>query len=191
MRELPDYLRPLPGPNDAAGAGAAAAASQHPGEETATGTPGLIPPVNRGHTGGFITDAILSLGYASQEQVDQAVLQSRTAGKRPEEILLEQGAIDSEQLTRATAERYGLDFVDLSAFQVDMGAANLISVKSARRHGALPISYVDENTLLLAMADPTNVLALDDVQMATGLNCAVAVAPYADIDALITKLGTM
>ena len=188
MRDLPDYLRPLPGPNDA-GAGAAAAASQQPGEES--GTPGLIPPVNRGHTGGFITDAILALGYATQEQVDQGVMQARTAGKRPEEILLEQGVIDSEQLSRATAERYGLDFVDLSAFSIDMGAANLISVKSARRHGALPIAYVDESTLLLAMADPTNVLALDDVQMATGLNCAVAVAPYADIDALITKLGTM
>ncbi len=189
MRELPDYLRPLPGPNDAATAGAAAASSDHPQEQV--GTSGLIPPVHRGHTGGFITDAILQLGYASQEQVDQAVLQSRTAGKRPEEILVEQGVIDSEQLSRATAERYGLDWVDLSAFSVDMGAANLISVKSARRHGALPISYVDENTLLLAMADPTNVLALDDVQMATGLNCAVAVAPFGDIDALVTKLGTM
>src|SRR5690349_23319360 len=121
MRELPEYLRPLPGPNDAAGAGAAAAASDQPGEER--GTPGLIPPVNRGHTGGFITDAILALGYATQEQVDQAVMQSRTAGKRPEEILLEQGSIDSEQLSRATAERYGLDFVDLSAFTIDMGAA--------------------------------------------------------------------
>ena len=118
-------------------------------------------------------------------------MQSRTAGKRPEEVLLEQGMIDSEQLSRATAERYGLDFVDLSLFSVDMGAANLISVKSARRHGALPIAYVDESTLLLAMADPTNVLALDDVQMATGLNCAVAVAPYNDIEGLITKLGTM
>ena len=189
MRELPDYLRPLPGPNDAAGAGAAAAPSDHPAEES--GTPGLIPPINRGHAGGFITDAIVQLGYASQEEVDQAVMQSRTAGKRPEEVLLEQGTIDSEQLSRATAERYGLDFVDLSLFSVDMGAANLISVKSARRHGALPISYVDESTLLLAMADPTNVLALDDVQMATGMNCAVAVAPYFDIEGLITKLGTM
>jgi type IV pilus assembly protein PilB len=187
MRELPDYLRPLPGPNDPAAA--AATASDHPAEES--GTPGLIPPVNRGHTGGFITDAIIQLGYASQEQVDQALMQSRTAGKRPEEVLLEQGSIDSEQLSRATAERYGLDFVDLSLFSVDMGAANLISVKSARRHGALPIAYVDESTLLLAMADPTNVLALDDVQMATGLNCAVAVAPYNDIEGLITKLGTM
>ena len=99
--------------------------------------------------------------------------------------------IDSEQVSRATAERYGLDFVELDAFAVDMGAANLISVKSARRHLALPIGFVDESTLLLAMADPANVLALDDVQMATGLSCNVAVAPAHAIDALVTKLGTM
>ena len=106
-------------------------------------------------------------------------------------MLVEQGAIDSEQLSRATAERYGLDYVDLAIFNVDMGAANLISAKSARRHQVLPVSFIDESTLLLAMADPTNLLALDDVQMATGLNCAVAVASAGDIEALVTKLGTM
>ncbi|MGA9372608.1 MAG: ATPase, T2SS/T4P/T4SS family [Solirubrobacterales bacterium] len=147
--------------------------------------------MRRGHSGAFITDAIVDLGYATREQVDQAIAQSRTAGRRPEEVLLEQGVIDSEQVSRATAERYGLDFVELDAFAVDMGAANLISVKSARRHLALPIGFVDESTLLLAMADPANVLALDDVQMATGLSCNVAVAPAHAIDALVTKLGTM
>ena len=72
-----------------------------------------------------------------------------------------------------------------------MGAANLVSAKSARRHQALPVAFVDESTLLLAMADPTNLLALDDVQMATGLSCAVAVAPADDIEGLVTKIGTM
>src|SRR5262249_40104682 len=51
--------------------------------------------------------------------------------------------------------------------------------------------FIDESTLLLAMADPANVLALDDVQMATGLNCQVAVAPAHDIDALVSKLSTL
>jgi type IV pilus assembly protein PilB len=105
--------------------------------------------------------------------------------------LLEQGAIDAEQLSRATAERYGLDYVDLAIFHVDMAAANLISVKSARRHQAVPVYFFDESTLLLAMADPANVLALDDVQMGTGLNCRVAVAPAHDIDALVGKLSTL
>ena len=189
MRELPDYLRPLPGSGDGSGASAAQAAA--PGAEEAGGTPGLIAPRSRGHTGGFLTDAIAELGYATPEQVEQAIATSRTAGRRPEEVLLEQGAINSEQLSRATAERYGLDYVDLSLFSVDMGAANLVSAKSARQHQALPIAFVDESTLLLAMADPTNLLALDDVQMATGLSCAVAVAPAGDIESLITKISTM
>jgi type IV pilus assembly protein PilB len=187
-RELPEYLRPVPGPGE--GSAAAAAESAQPDEAQSEQT-GLIAPSRRGHSGAFVTDAIVDLGYASREQVEQAIATSRTAGRAPEQILLDQGAIDSEQLSRAIAERYGLDYVDLAVFKIDMAAANLISVKSARRHQAVPISFLDEQTLLLAMADPANVLALDDVQMATGLNCHVAVAPSHDIDALIGKLSTL
>jgi type IV pilus assembly protein PilB len=190
VRELPEYLRPVPGAGGDAGASAAQAAAPGAEEETG-GTPGLIPPMSRGHTGGFITDAIVELGHATREQVDQAIAASRSAGKRPEEILVDQGVIDAEQLSRATAERYGLDYLDLSLFNVDMGAANLISASSARRHQALPVAFVDETTLLLAMADPTNLLALDDVQMGTGLSCAVAVASAGDIEGLVTKISTM
>src|SRR4051812_14125514 len=191
-RELPESLRPVPG--SAQGSAPAAEAAQpeeaQP-EEAQPGISGLIPPTQRGHSGGFVTDAIVDLGYATREQVEQAIAQSRTAGRAAEAILLEQSAIDSEQLSRATAERYGLDYVDLAIFHVDMAAANLISVRSARRHQAVPIHFIDEGTLLLAMADPANVLALDDVQMATGLNCRVAVAPAQDIDALVGKLSTL
>jgi type IV pilus assembly protein PilB len=187
-RELPEYLRPVPGPGD----GSAAAEAHEPQEErTESGITGLIAPTRRGHSGAFVTDAIVDLGFAGREQVEQAVAQARTAGRSPEEILQEQGVVDTEQLSRATAERYGLDYVDLAMFHVDMAAANLISVKSARRHQAVPIYFLDENTLLLAMADPANVVALDDVQMATGLNCRVAVAPVHDIDALVGKLSTL
>ncbi len=187
-RELPEYLRPVPGPD---GGAASAAEPAHPEGEQQPGISGLIPPTKRGHSGAFVTDAIVDLGYAARDQVEQAIAQSRTAGRAPEAILMEQGAVDTEQLSRATAERYGLDYVDLAIFNVDMAAANLISVKSARRHQAVPIYFIDENTLLLAMADPANVLALDDVQMATGLNCRVAVAPAHDIDALVGKLSTL
>src|SRR3954468_2243079 len=188
-RELPEYLRPVPETGD--GSAAAAAEAQQAEEQPQTGINGLIPPTRRGHSGAFVTDAIVDLGYATRDQVEQAIAQSRTAGRAPEAILLEQGAVDTEQLSRATAERYGLDYVDLAIFNVDMGAANLISVKSARRHQAVPIYFIDEGTLLLAMADPANVVALDDVQMATGLNCRVAVAPAHDIDALVGRLSTL
>ena len=236
-RELPEYLRPVPGPTEGSPEAAEAVTSDEPlgeaaeaedeiidvtpaeepaveptapegsavepsppegaaaedrsPEEAEVEVAGLTPPTRRGHSGAFVSDSIVDLGYASRDQVEQAIAQSRTAGQTPETILLDQGAIDGEQLARATAERYGLDYVDLTIFKVDMAAANLISVKSARRHRAIPISFIDEGTLLVAIADPANVLAVDDVQMATGLNCRVAVAPTQDIEALVSKLSTL
>jgi type IV pilus assembly protein PilB len=130
MRELPEYLRPVPGPGDGS---AAAQAADLGAQGEAAETPGLIAPMSRGHTGGFLTDAIVALGYATSEQVEKAIATSRTAGRRPEEMLLEQGVINEEQLSRATAERYGLDYVDLSLFNVDMGATRCCRSRSRTR----------------------------------------------------------
>ena len=59
-------------------------------------------------------------------------------------LLLEQGAISADQLSRAVAERYGLDHVDLSVYQVDMAAADLFPVDMARRYKAVPVGFVDQ-----------------------------------------------
>ena len=160
-------------------------------EPNAEESSGLIPPRRRGHSGRFITDVLVELGNVTPEQVERAISDSRDAGKAPEEILLEEGLINSDQLSRAVAERYGLDYVDLNVYKVDMSAANLVSVASARRTRAIPVGYADKNTLLLAVADPANGLAVDDIQMATGLSCRVAVAAPADIDALIGRLDNL
>ena len=161
------------------------------GDEAPEASSGIIPPRRRGHSGRFITDVLVELGSVSAEQVDGAISESRAAGCSPEELLLQTGVINSDQLARAVAERYGLDYVDLNIYPVDMAVANLVSDSAARRAGAVPVGHVDGDTLLLAMSDPANVLAVDDVQMATGLNCKVAVAAPDDIEALITRLGTL
>ena len=118
--------------------------------------------------------------------------EARVAGRSAEDAAASSSKlIDADQLSRAIAERYGLDHVDLNVYHVDMGAANLLSVTAARRYQAVPVGYVDTETLLVAMADPANVLAVDDIQMITGLNCRVAVAADEDIDALIGRLNTL
>ena len=155
------------------------------------GTPGLTPPHQRGHSNRFITDVIVELGYAGADAVERVIGAARNAGRPPEELLVDEKVIDTDQLARATAERYGLDHVDLSEYRVDMAAASQISVAAARRHTSIPIGYADEKTLLVAMADPANVLAVDDVQMATGLDCQAAVASRDDIEALIGRLNTL
>src|SRR5436305_12435861 len=106
-------------------------------------------------------------------------------------VLLTSGAITQDQLARAVAERYGLDHLDLNGFSVDMGAANLISSSAARRYDAVPVSFVDERTLLVAMADPSNVLAVDDLAIMTGLEVRPAVASREDIASLIAKLNRL
>jgi type IV pilus assembly protein PilB len=157
----------------------------------AGGTPGLTPPVARGRSSGFVTDVLVDLGYVPEDRARLAIEEARTAACPPEELLFDQGAVTADQLSRAVAERYGLEHLDLSIYQVDMAAANMIPVNTARRYRALPVGYVDKETLLVAMADPTNVLAVDDVQIATALDCRVAVAPEEDIEALIGRLNTL
>jgi type IV pilus assembly protein PilB len=181
-RDPPSHLRPVPDSGDSTAPAL---------DPTAGGTPGLTPPMVRGRSSGFVTDVLVDLGYVPEDRARMAIEEARTAGQPPERLLLGQGAIDADQLSRAVAERYGLDHVDLANYQVDMAAANLISVNTARRYRALPVGFVDKGTLLVAMADPTNVLAVDDIQIATALDCRVAVAADEDIDALIGRLNTL
>ncbi|MGE5282612.1 MAG: GspE/PulE family protein [Chloroflexota bacterium] len=180
--DYPSHLRPVPESGDSTAPVL---------DPSAGGTPGLTPPVMRGRSSGFVTDVLVDLGYVPEDRARAAIEEARSATQPPEELLLNQGAITADQLSRAVAERYGLDHVDLGIYQVDMAAANLIPVTTARRYKALPVGFVDKQTLLVATADPTNVLAVDDVQIATGLDCRVAVAAEEDIEALIGRLNTL
>jgi type IV pilus assembly protein PilB len=182
--DRPSHLRPVP----AAGKQAATARKQREEEE---GTLGVTPPRTNGRSGSFITDVIIELGYATPERIEKVLEEARNAGRSPQRMMLEEGLISGDQLSRAIAERYGLDHLDLSAFRVDMGAANLIPDNVARRHKAVPVGYADDGTLLLAAADPANVLAVDDIKLMTGLQCRVAVAAEEDIEGLIGRLDTL
>jgi len=150
---------------------------------------GVSRPTRRSGANRFLTDVLVELGYCDQERVEQAIKEGRTSGLPPERLLLEQGAISADQLARATAERYGLDYLDLDVFKVDMAAVNLLTSAAAKRYNAVPVSYVNERTLLLAMADPANVLAVDDIAMLTRLDVRPAVASLDDITNLISRMN--
>jgi type IV pilus assembly protein PilB len=150
---------------------------------------GVTRPTRRGGANRFLTDVLVEMGYCEAERVESAIKEGRTSGLAPERLLLEQGAITADQLARATAERYGLDFLDLDVFKVDMAAVNLLTSAAAKRYNAVPVSYVNEHTLLLAMADPANVLAVDDIAMLTRLDARPAVASLDDIANLISRMN--
>jgi type IV pilus assembly protein PilB len=138
-----------------------------------------------------LTDVIVEMGFVSRRQADEAIESSRNAGTTPEQVLLDEGTLTHDALSRALAERYGLDHLDLGTFQVDMAAANLVTTAAAKRYHAVPVAFADKGTLLVAMADPANVLAVDDVAIMTGYEIRVAVAPLEDITALISRLDRL
>jgi type IV pilus assembly protein PilB len=150
---------------------------------------GIKPPRRRGGSGRFLTDVLVELGYVDQARVAQATETARSAGRPPERVLLDEGAITSEQLSHGIAERYGLDHLDLGVFKVDMGAVNLLSASAAKRYSAVPVAYVDEHTVTVAMADPANVLAVDDIALMTHMDVRPAVASADDIAALISRMN--
>jgi type IV pilus assembly protein PilB len=151
--------------------------------------PGLTSPSTRVRSVRRIGEVIVSLGFAEEQVVEAAVEMARDRGEPTGKVLLETGVLTADQLAHAVAERFGLDYVDLSIFKADMGAANLVSPTAARRYQAVPVAFLDERTILLAMADPTNILAVDDIAMMTGLEVHRAVTSREDIDALLNQLN--
>ena len=150
---------------------------------------GLTPPKRRGGSGRFVTDVLVDLGFADKTRVQRAIEDAKARGMPPERLMVEDSMISPEQLSRAMAERYGLDHLDLGIFKVDMSAANLLSATAAKRYGAVPVTYLDDRTLLVAMSDPANVLAVDDIALLTRLDVKPAVASVEDITSLIARMN--
>jgi len=153
--------------------------------------PGLTPPAKRSGVQRRIGDVIVQLGFAERELVESVVEHGRRDGVPLGQALIEAGIVNSAQLAQALAERNGLDYVDLNVFEVDKGAATMLDGVKARRYRTIPIAFLAERTLLVATADPANLLALDDIAMATGYEVRRAVASPEDIDATIDNLGRL
>ena len=102
----------------------------------------------------MIGEVVVDLGFADRETVEEAVAAARAQGRPTGLVLVERGILRHDQLARVVAERFGLDYVDLSVYDLDMGAVNLISAETAKRYQAVPVGFTDDGALLLAMADP-------------------------------------
>jgi type IV pilus assembly protein PilB len=152
---------------------------------------GLYPPRSTGRSTRMIGEVVVDLGFADRDTVEEAVTASREMGRPTGLVLVERGVLRHDQLARVVAERFGLDFVDLAVFDVDMGAVNLVSSETAKRYQAVPVGYTDDGSLLLAMANPTNVLTIDDIGMMTGRRIRPAAASVEDLNLLLSRLQRM
>ncbi len=152
---------------------------------------GLLSPARPGRSSRLIGDVVVDLGLADREAVEQAVAAAKSERKPTGQVLVEQGVLRQDQLARVVAERFGLDYVDLTVYEPDVGAMNLLSAEAIKRYQAVPVGFTDDGALLLAMADPTNILTIDDIAMITSRRVRPAAASVEDVKQLATKIGQM
>ncbi len=131
-------------------------------------------------------DILLEDGLVTEQQLVAAFDIHEHEGRPLGRVLVEQGLLTESQLVAALSEQIGLDFIDLAEASVDGSAVARVSAAVCRRHTVLPIGY-DDGKLVLAMADPGNVFALDDVRQITGLEVRPVVATRDDLLAALDR----
>jgi len=133
---------------------------------------------------------LLEQGLISEEHLQRALDEHRNTPKSLGRVLIDLGYIRERDLVRALAEQVGLEFVDLTEYRIDAAATALLPEALCRRYRAIPIGEQD-GRLLVAMSDPANVYALDDIRTITGRDVRPVVATAHDVEQSIQKFSGM
>ncbi len=169
-----------------------AAANEPPLAPAAAALPaGISPPRSAGRSAAALVEVLVELGFTSRARADSAIEEGHRSGHAPERVLRESDAVTADQLTRAVAERLGTDFVDLSIYKPDLTASNLVGLETAKRYEAVPVGFDESGRLLIAMANPANVIALDDLRLATGHEVRALAATADDVASVIARMSRL
>ncbi|MFT3743733.1 MAG: type IV-A pilus assembly ATPase PilB [Pyrinomonadaceae bacterium] len=120
------------------------------------------------------------------DQLRETLEYQRANGGRLGSNLVRLGYVSDDVVTAVLSRQYGVPSINLDLFQIDADVIKLISEDVAMKYSVLPISKVGA-TLTLAMADPTNVFAMDDIKFMTGLNVEPVIASETSIQLAIAK----
>ena len=125
-------------------------------------------------------DLLVKEKVISAEQLQQASKVQKEANCRLGSALVKLGFLTDEDVTNFLSRQYGVPAINLSYFEIDPAVVKLIPFETAKRYQILPLSRVGAS-LTIAMVDPTNVFAMDDIKFMTGFNIEPVVASEAAI----------
>src|SRR5438270_12901244 len=120
-------------------------------------------------------DLLVREKIISAEQLTQALKKQKETGSRLGSVLVKLGFLNDEEVTNFLSRQYGVPAINLQFFEIDPNVVKLIPQETARKHQILPLSRVGAS-LTIAMVDPTNVFAMDDIKFMTGFNIEPVVA---------------
>jgi type IV pilus assembly protein PilB len=131
-------------------------------------------------------DMLVKAALITREQLNQALQQQQTAGGRIGTNLVKLGFISEDDITSFLSRQYGVPSINLSHFDIDGTVIKLIPSEIAQKHQVIPINRTG-NILTVAMADPSNIFAIDDVKFMTGFKVEPVVAAETSIKNAINK----
>ena len=130
---------------------------------------------------------LIDLGYVDDAQVEAIYEETRTSEAKFTDLLLKQSLLNEDQLLQATAEVHGMKLVNLEDQKPDPAAVKLVNAIMSEQYKVVPVSY-ENDTLTVALADPNNLMALDDIRNFLGIRQVQAVlSPQAGLDAFAAK----
>ncbi len=120
-------------------------------------------------------DLLLKAKLITQDQLDAALKSQREEGGKIGEALVRVGAVTEGDITETLSQQFGVPSIDLASFEIDPSVVKIVPADVARKYGVLPVNKTGA-TLTIAMGDPTNVFAMDDIKFMTGYNVEPVVA---------------
>src|ERR1022692_11103 len=131
-------------------------------------------------------DLLVKEKVITQEQLEEATKLQKESHSRLASALVKLGFLSDEDVTNFLSRQYGVPAINLSYFEIDPAVVKLIPFETAKRYQILPLSRVGAS-LTIAMVDPTNVFAMDDIKFMTGFNIEPVVASESSILSGIEK----
>ena len=131
-------------------------------------------------------DMLVKAGLITREQLDKALQQQQSGGGRIGTNLVKLGFIGEDDITSFLSRQYGVPSINLSHFDIDPNVIKLIPSEIAQKHQVIPINRTG-NVLTIAMADPSNIFAIDDIKFMTGYKVEPVVAAETSIKNAINK----
>jgi type IV pilus assembly protein PilB len=140
---------------------------------------------------GKLGEILLKENLITADQLKQALDHQKMNGGRLGNSLVKLGFLNDDEVTAVLSRQYGVPSINLAYFEVDPSVTKLIPMDTASKYQVLPLSRVG-SSLTLAMVDPTNVFAMDDIKFMTGFNIEPVVASEAAIlDAIKKQYGSV
>lgn len=131
-------------------------------------------------------DLLVESMLISQDQLSTALVLQQQTNKKLGRILVEEGYVDDLQIVKVLELQLGIAHVELDTYTIENSVPFLINERLARKHMLIPIR-MDKNKLIVAMSDPLNIFAIDDVRVATGYEVEPVIAAYNEIEAAINQ----